>query len=98
MIRLLWRPGIALGLGWLIALLAPTALAGPTPTPTPADDVQDLLFLGGPHPVFIRLHVRAGDLPLHAAWRDAIRKLSSYLDPNGAGTFTPHAAARAEWP
>jgi Ca2+-binding EF-hand superfamily protein len=81
--------------GWLLALLVPALAAGATPTP--ADDVQDLLFLGGPHPVLIRLHVRVSDRPLHAAWRDAVGKFHAYLDADGDGLLKREEAEGVDW-
>jgi len=59
---------LPLAIGWTLALLARTSLADPPSTPV--DDVQDILLLTRPGPILVRLHIRVGDQPLHAAWRD----------------------------
>jgi Ca2+-binding EF-hand superfamily protein len=52
----------------------------------PADDVQDLFFLGGGKCTLVRLHIQIGERPLSAAWHDAVAKLHACLDSGGAGS------------
>jgi Ca2+-binding EF-hand superfamily protein len=63
-----------------------------------AGERYDLVFLGGKQPVLLRLHVRIGDRPLHAAWLESVGKLHAYLDSDGNGTLTRAEAERADWP
>jgi hypothetical protein len=50
---------------------------------SPADDAQDLLFLGPLRPVMIRLHVRVNQRPFRQVWRSNIEKLFRTADVNG---------------
>ena len=72
--------GLAMA-GWL-ALGTSSTLGAPA---GPADDVQDVLFLGRDRTVLVRLHVRIGDRPLNAAWSDAVAGLYEHLDAGGIG-------------
>ena len=80
------------------ALALPPGLAGAAdavpakPPPAAAvvdrDAVQDIIFLGEARPVFIRLHVMAGDKGFRAAWMESIRAIYASLDRNGDGKLT----------
>src|SRR5262245_11588342 len=79
----------------LAPLLAWTAEAQQGPPAAPADDVQDLVFLGEARPVLVRLHVRMDGRPVHAAWDDFVKNLFKYLDTNGDGVLSKEEAERA---
>jgi len=74
--------------------LSPTRAADAAPRPATAapaadrDAVQDIIFLGEARPVFIRLHVMAGDKGFRAAWMESIRAIYASLDKNGDGKLT----------
>ncbi len=90
-----WR---SLGLALAGGVVLGTALAYGDRPGEPVGDVQDVLFLGGGPPVLIRFHVQINEMPLSAAWREAVVKLHAYLDTNGDGTLRREEAERVEWP
>ena len=72
--------------------------AGPPPKPLRADDQLDYLFLGSDRPVLIRLHIRVGDRPYHAAWDDFMDKLFAWFDENGDGSLSKDEVSRIPTP
>jgi len=69
--------------------------AGPT---SPANEVQDLVFLGETRPFLIRLHIRLDGKPLREAWDDYMRSLFQYLDEDGDGVLSQKELERAPKP
>lgn len=69
-----------------------------TPPPARRDGVQDLIFLGGARPVFIRLHLQIGDRGFRAAWLVSMRALHAGLDRDGDGTLSRQEAADGSIP
>ena len=94
MTRRLLSLAAALALPLAPAVAADAAAPKPpaaAPAPSPAADreaVQDLIFLGEARPVFIRLHVMAGDKGFRTAWMESIRAIHASLDKNGDGKLT----------
>jgi Ca2+-binding EF-hand superfamily protein len=73
-----------LGLGLFGLSVVDGAVAPPVPV-TEADDVQDILYLGRPYPVLIRLHVRSNGMSAFARWERFMDKLFAHLDRNKSG-------------
>jgi Ca2+-binding EF-hand superfamily protein len=84
---------LVLGAGFA---LSARILADEVPA-TPVDDVQDVLLLIRPRPTLVRLHVRIGDQPLHAAWRDAVARLHRHLDKDGDGVVKREDFGGVPW-
>lgn len=62
----------------------------------PANDVQDLLFLGTDHPYVIRLHVRMDGQSFRKFWNAQTTKLFNQLDLDGDGTLSNAEAQRID--
>ncbi len=80
----------------LLLLAWRLSLAG-EPAPETQSDVQDVVFLGQPRPLLLRLHLRIDGRPYQAvhraAWDDYLKALFGQLDQNGDG-FLSEAEAR----
>jgi len=80
---------------------AATLLAAPGAAPrdpavaAPTSDVQDLVYLGGPRPLLVRLHIQIDGKPIAAAWDAYLDALFAYLDRNGDGVLSQEEAAHA---
>src|SRR3954454_10286161 len=59
--------------------------AAPAPPDQPADDTQDVLYLGPGRPAVLRLHLRSGAQGVAARWEAFMAKFFAYLDRNGSG-------------
>ena len=81
----------------LLALGALSASAGDdTPAPAPdADDTQDVLYVGKPHPVLMRLHLRVGGQSAFARWEACLEKFFRHLDRNRSGGLDRIEASKA---
>jgi Ca2+-binding EF-hand superfamily protein len=73
--------------GWILGLVFVASWARVSVAGETADDVHDLVFLGGAQTILVRLHIRIGERPLPAAWRDAVAKLHEHLDSGDAATM-----------
>ncbi len=60
-----------------------------------ADDTQDVLYVGMPHPVLIRLHLRVEDRSAVKHWDDCLEKFFAHLDRNRSGGLDPIEARKA---
>jgi Ca2+-binding EF-hand superfamily protein len=60
----------------------------------PANEEQDILFLGDNKPMRLRLRVRVDGEPFDWAWNAYMRRLFDYLDVKGDGVLTKDQAAR----
>jgi hypothetical protein len=60
----------------------------------PANEEQDILFLGDNKPMRLRLHVRINGEAFERPWNAYMRRLFDYLDVNGAGVLTKDQAER----
>jgi Ca2+-binding EF-hand superfamily protein len=76
-----------------MALAAGTLRAG---DPAPGD-AQDLCFLAGGHPTFVRLRIEINEKPLGVAWREAVGALHAFLDFNNDGTVRREEAEQVDW-
>jgi Ca2+-binding EF-hand superfamily protein len=57
--------------------------------PAPSDqEIQDVVYLGLPRPLLIRLRIRLGGQPFRAAWDDYVGRVFRYLDVNGDGVLS----------
>src|SRR5438445_4773603 len=61
----------------------------------PAEDFQDLVFLGDHRPVILRLHMLIDGKAFSAMWDEAIRGLFQFLDRNGDGVLSKEEAELA---
>jgi Ca2+-binding EF-hand superfamily protein len=87
---------IAFGAIFLALCAAALQAAGP-PAPLAAqdaDDTQDVLYVGQPHPVLIRLHVRMDGLSIFERWEKAMTRFFQHLDRNGSGSLDRIEAER----
>jgi Ca2+-binding EF-hand superfamily protein len=69
----------------LLGLSAIGADRPPADSDKDTDDVQDVLYVGRPHPVLIRLHLRSNGQPALARWDAFMEKLFAHLDRNKSG-------------
>ncbi len=94
---------LAIALLALVVATVPVQSADPVPAPAAMDpDVQDLLFLGDPRPVLIRLHFRIDGQPFPAAYQQAsddyLKQLFVFLDRDEDGFLSEAEAERAPAP
>jgi len=72
-----------------ILILALTVALVPADAPAKpnedADDTQDVLYVGQPYPVLIRLHLRIDGQPAQGRWDAYLEKLFKHLDRNNSG-------------
>jgi Ca2+-binding EF-hand superfamily protein len=91
--RLLTAAAVAL------ALLPWAAAADDPPPATPQSaggaDFQDVVFLRGPRPVLLRLHLRIDGKPFQAVWDDYLDTLFDFLDRDNDGVLNFEEAGRA---
>jgi Ca2+-binding EF-hand superfamily protein len=82
--------------GLCLALLVLAAAAAEVP-PAAADDddTQDVLYMGQPHPVLLRLHLRTEGKSAFATWDLAMEKFFRYLDRNRSGGLDRVEARKA---
>jgi Ca2+-binding EF-hand superfamily protein len=90
-------------IGALCLALCAAALPGAAPpaaprAPAQADDTQDVLYVGQPYPVLIRLHLRVDGRSALGHWEACLEKLFRYLDHNNSGALDRVEAARAPTP
>ena len=85
------------GLLVAVAWLPPTACEVPREAPAgePTLDVQDLVYLGGPRPLLVRLHIQIDGKPIAAAWEAYLEAPFAYLDRNGDGVLNQEEAEHA---
>ncbi len=81
--------------GLCLALLVLAAAADTPPAATDDDDTQDVLYMGQPHPVLLRLHLRTGGKSAFAGWDEGMEKFFRYLDRNRSGGLDRVEARKA---
>src|SRR5262245_58731583 len=59
------------------------------------DDAQDVLYIGQPYPVLLRLHLRVGDKSTFARWDNFMETFFKFLDRNKSGNLDRTEANRA---
>jgi Ca2+-binding EF-hand superfamily protein len=59
------------------------------------DDVQEVLYLGQPHPVLLRLHLRIGTKSAFAHWDESMARFFKFLDQNNSGGLDRVEASKA---
>jgi hypothetical protein len=81
----------------LVLTLAAVPLAGMVLAQAPPSSAEhvDLLFLRGPRPVLLRLHVRVDGLPHHSPWSNYLHELFTVLDRDRDGVLNVAEAGRA---
>ena len=83
------------------ALPSVTVAADPLPenvfAALPGDDIQDIVFLGDAHPLFVRLHIRVAGDGFRSVWAGFAGRLHRYLDGDGDGVLTLQEAQRGNW-
>ncbi len=89
---------------WLLVALALLPASWLTAADQPADrphnapavaDYRDFVFLRGPRPLLLRMHVRIDGKPFQAAWDDYIDNLFEYLDRDNDGVLSREEVERA---
>jgi len=79
---------IALGAFLLTLWAVQPALAAPKDSETKdADDTQDVLYVGKPHPVLVRLHLRIDGKSAFAQWDNYLERFFKHLDRNNSGSL-----------
>jgi Ca2+-binding EF-hand superfamily protein len=79
-------------LGVLVLALAPPV---PAARGDDADEVQDVLYVGPPYPVLLRLRLRSEAGSVFARWDGFMTKLFAHLDRNRSGGLDRVEAGRA---
>jgi Ca2+-binding EF-hand superfamily protein len=69
--------------------LGGSSLPAQPPTTPSADEIQDIVFLGGPAPLLIRFHVHIDGQPFRRTWNGFVDRVWKHLDKDADGFLSP---------